>query len=151
MLFGESFVSIRTLQEKDPLLRWSGAYTIAMAYAGTGSNEQLQKLLHIAVSDVNDDVRRAAVISIGFLLFRQALLLECSAQLTRILLLRFVTPIGNRSSVQRSSRCSLRATTPTFVTVPPWHSGSRAPALVNAMPLHYSSHSSMTRYTRLFD
>ena len=36
-------------------------YTIAMAYCGTGNNKAIRKLLHVAVSDVNDDVRRAAV------------------------------------------------------------------------------------------
>lgn len=41
-----------------------------MAYCGTGSNKAIRTLLHIAVSDVNDDVRRAAVTSIGFILFR---------------------------------------------------------------------------------
>ena len=41
-----------------------------MAYAGTGNNKAIRKLLHVAVSDVNDDVRRAAVTSLGFLLFR---------------------------------------------------------------------------------
>lgn len=41
-----------------------------MAYAGTGNNKAIRRLLHVAVSDVNDDVRRAAVTSLGFLLFR---------------------------------------------------------------------------------
>jgi len=45
-------------------------YTVAMAYAGTGNNKALRKLLHVAVSDVNDDVRRAAVQALGFVLFR---------------------------------------------------------------------------------
>lgn len=45
-------------------------YTLAMAYCGTGSNTAVRKLLHVAVSDVNDDVRRAAVMGLGFLLFR---------------------------------------------------------------------------------
>ena len=45
-------------------------YTIAMAYCGTGSNKAIRKLLHVAVSDVNDDVRRAAVMALGFLLFK---------------------------------------------------------------------------------
>ena len=45
-------------------------YTIAMAYCGTGSNDAIRKLLHVAVSDVNDDVRRAAVMGLGFLLFK---------------------------------------------------------------------------------
>lgn len=41
-----------------------------MAYAGTGNNTAIKRLLHVAVSDVNDDVRRAAVTSLGFILFR---------------------------------------------------------------------------------
>jgi 26S proteasome regulatory subunit N2 len=76
-------------------------HTIAMAYIGTANNRALLKLLHFAVSDVNDgmlstparkglwggapvllegrwpqcgcnvaDVRRSAVTSLGFLLFR---------------------------------------------------------------------------------
>ncbi|CAD7084957.1 unnamed protein product [Hermetia illucens] len=56
--------------DKDPVLRRSGMYTLAMAYGGTGSNKAIRKLLHVAVSDVNDDVRRAAVTAIGFILFR---------------------------------------------------------------------------------
>lgn len=56
--------------DKDPILRWSGMFTLAMAYCGSGSNQAIRKLLHVAVSDVNDDVRRVAVTSLGFLLFR---------------------------------------------------------------------------------
>merc|ERR1719458_665176 len=56
--------------DKDAILRRSGMYTIAMAYCGTGSNKAIRKLLHVAVSDVNDDVRRAAVMALGFLLFK---------------------------------------------------------------------------------
>merc|ERR1719431_2215055 len=58
-------------QDKDAILRRSGMYTIAMAYCGTGNNSAIRKLLHVAVSDVNDDVRRAAVMGLGFLLFKQ--------------------------------------------------------------------------------
>jgi len=58
------------LRDKDPILRWSGMYTLGMAYAGTGNNDAIRRLLHVAVSDVNDDVRRVAVTSLGFLLFR---------------------------------------------------------------------------------
>lgn len=58
------------LAEKDAILRYGGVYAIALAYAGTGDNKAIRRLLHIAVSDVNDDVRRAAVTSLGFLLFR---------------------------------------------------------------------------------
>ncbi len=56
--------------DKDAILRYGGIYCIALAYAGTGNNKAIRRLLHIAVSDVSDDVRRAAVISLGFLLFR---------------------------------------------------------------------------------
>merc|ERR1740131_574054 len=41
-----------------------------MAYCGTASTPAMKRLLHVAVSDVNDDVRRAAVEALGFLLFR---------------------------------------------------------------------------------
>merc|ERR1719318_648086 len=58
-------------RDKDAILRRSGMYTIAMAYCGTGNNSAIRKLLHVAVSDVNDDVRRAAVMGPGFLLFKQ--------------------------------------------------------------------------------
>ncbi|CAO3592001.1 unnamed protein product [Absidia cylindrospora] len=58
------------LDDKDPVLRYGGIYTIAMAYSGTGNNKAIRRLLHVAVSDVNDDVRRAAVTSLGFILLK---------------------------------------------------------------------------------
>ena len=45
-------------------------YCIGMAYAGSSKNSALRKWLHIAVSDVSDDVRRAAIEAIGFVMFR---------------------------------------------------------------------------------
>lgn len=59
------------LNDPDPSLRYGGIMTVAMAYCGTGSNKAVRKLLHVAVSDVNDDVRRIAVMSLGFILFRK--------------------------------------------------------------------------------
>lgn len=56
--------------DKDPILRYGGIFMVAMAYSGTGSNKAIRRLLHVAVSDVNDDVRRASVIALGFLLFK---------------------------------------------------------------------------------
>ena len=44
-------------------------FTIGMAYAGIPNNAALEKLLHYAVSDVSDDVRWAAVMNIGFLMY----------------------------------------------------------------------------------
>ncbi|KAI9674873.1 MAG: proteasome regulatory particle base subunit [Trizodia sp. TS-e1964] len=59
------------LDDPDPVLRYGGILTLAMAYCGTGSNKAVRKLLHVAVSDVSDDVRRIAVMSLGFILFRK--------------------------------------------------------------------------------
>ena len=42
--------------------------TLGMAYRGTANNGAIQKLLHYAVSDVSDNVRRAAVMNLGFVL-----------------------------------------------------------------------------------
>ncbi|GAA5821812.1 hypothetical protein JCM3770_002901 [Rhodotorula araucariae] len=56
--------------DADAILRYGGMYALALAYAGTGNNQAIRKVLHVAVSDVNDDVRRAAVTALGFLLFR---------------------------------------------------------------------------------
>ena len=52
-------------RDKDAILRRSGMYTIAMAYCGTGKNSVIRKLLQEAVSDVNDEVRRVAVMGLG--------------------------------------------------------------------------------------
>ena len=41
------------MQDKDPNLRQSGMYTVAMAYCGTGNNKAIKRLLHVAVSHDN--------------------------------------------------------------------------------------------------
>ncbi|KAK3951387.1 armadillo-type protein [Pseudoneurospora amorphoporcata] len=75
IMFGQQEGADRTVQmllaNPDPILRYGGVLTLAMAYCGTGSNKAIRKLLHLAVSDVNDDVRRVAVMSLGFILFRK--------------------------------------------------------------------------------
>ena len=45
---------------------YGGCYTVGMAYAATGSPKAISLLLHLAVSDVSNDVRRASVTNIGF-------------------------------------------------------------------------------------
>jgi 26S proteasome regulatory subunit N2 len=45
-------------------------YAIGSAYAGTSNNEAIHRLLHNAVSDVNEDVKRAALTNLGFVLLR---------------------------------------------------------------------------------
>lgn len=57
------------LQNKNPVLRCSAVYSISMAYCGTGSEVAIEKLLYSANSDVSDDVRSAAVVGLGFLLY----------------------------------------------------------------------------------
>nr|VZI33130.1 unnamed protein product [Spirometra erinaceieuropaei] len=57
-------------QDTDPILRWCGMATIAMAYCGTNSNVAVKRLLHAAVSDNNDDVRRWALTALGFVMFK---------------------------------------------------------------------------------
>lgn len=37
-------------RDKDPILRWSGMFTVAMAYCGSANNQAIRKLLHVAVS-----------------------------------------------------------------------------------------------------
>ena len=59
------------LDDADPILRYGGILTLALAYCGTGSNKAVRRLLHVAVSDVSDDVRRIAVLGLGFVLFRK--------------------------------------------------------------------------------
>lgn len=56
------------IRDKDPILRYGACFTIAMAFAATGNNSAIERLLHVAVSDVSNDVRRSAVISLGFVL-----------------------------------------------------------------------------------
>jgi 26S proteasome regulatory subunit N2 len=58
------------ITDKDHIIRYGGMFAIALAYVGTASNSAIQKLLHVAVSDVSDDVRRAAVSALGFVLLR---------------------------------------------------------------------------------
>ena len=64
----EADVLISTLcKDKDPILRRSGMYTLAMAYCGTGNNQAIRKLLHVAVS-----VSISVVLFLCFLCILQA-------------------------------------------------------------------------------
>jgi len=57
-------------RDRDPIIRYGGMFATAMAYCGTADNGAVRRLLHVAVSDVSDDVRRAAVSCLGFVMFR---------------------------------------------------------------------------------
>ncbi|GLT68610.1 hypothetical protein SLA2020_408220 [Shorea laevis] len=58
-------------RDQDPILRYGGMYALALAYRGTANNKAIRQLLHFAVSDVSDDVRRTAVLSLGFVLYSE--------------------------------------------------------------------------------
>jgi len=58
-------------RDADPILRYGAAFATGLAYRGTGHNGAIRRLLHSAVSDVSDDVRRAAVLNLGFVLAAQ--------------------------------------------------------------------------------
>ncbi|GAB2227852.1 hypothetical protein Droror1_Dr00009679 [Drosera rotundifolia] len=58
-------------RDQDPILRYGGIYALALAYRGTSNNKAIRQLLHFAVSDVSDDVRRTAVLALGFVLYSE--------------------------------------------------------------------------------
>ncbi len=60
-------------RDRDAIIRYGGMYAIGLAYAGTAHYAAVKRLLHVAVSDVSDDVRRAAVMCLGIVLFRTPL------------------------------------------------------------------------------
>jgi len=59
------------MADRDFHLRFGACYAIGMAYACTASNKALRWLLDLAVSDVSDDVRRAATTAVGFVFANQ--------------------------------------------------------------------------------
>lgn len=72
--FGKEYQADKYVDElmskENAILRYGGVFTIALAYAGTGDNKAIKQLLHYAVSDPSDDVRRASVMCLGFVLIR---------------------------------------------------------------------------------
>ncbi|KAE8714553.1 26S proteasome non-ATPase regulatory subunit 1-like protein A [Hibiscus syriacus] len=52
-------------RDQDPIIRYGGMYAIALAYRGTANNKAIRQLLHFAVSDASDDVRRTAVLALA--------------------------------------------------------------------------------------
>lgn len=67
---GADGVIEQMVMDKDPVVRYGGMFVIGMAYSATADNGAVRRLLHVAVSDVSDDVRRAAVMCLGFVLLR---------------------------------------------------------------------------------
>ncbi|KAG9015984.1 proteasome regulatory particle base subunit [Tulasnella sp. 427] len=70
---GVAFTSYGRQEEAykmDLILRYGGDYTLARSCAGIADSAAVKKLLHITVSDTSDDMRRAAVTCLAFLLFK---------------------------------------------------------------------------------
>ena len=65
-----NFIIDELMQQESSILRYGGAFTIGLAFAGTANESAIKKLLHYAVSDPSDDVRRASVMNLGFVLIR---------------------------------------------------------------------------------
>ncbi|KAA0161111.1 hypothetical protein FNF31_03952 [Cafeteria roenbergensis] len=58
-------------RDKDPIVRYSAQFARGLAFCGSAASSAVRSLLHSAVSDVSDDVRRAAVMALGFVLHRK--------------------------------------------------------------------------------
>lgn len=54
------------LESSDPWIRLGGCFVLGMAYAGTQNNKAIERLLLASVKDTFDEVRRNAVMMIGF-------------------------------------------------------------------------------------
>ena len=65
----------KMILEKDPIIRYGAMYVIGLAYAGTSNPKAFRMLINFSVQDVNDDVRRAALINVGFIYFKNPHLL----------------------------------------------------------------------------
>ena len=74
IMFGKESLADGLIEQmcssKDATLRYGAMFTIGCAYAGTANTAATSRLLKFAVSDVSDDVKRAALINMGFLCFR---------------------------------------------------------------------------------
>lgn len=58
-------------RDGDPIVRYGAQFARALAYCGSADSRIVRDLLHAAVSDVSDDVRRASVMALGFVLHRK--------------------------------------------------------------------------------
>jgi len=63
------------VRSKDSIMRYGAMFAIGCAYAGTQNTSAVSRLLKYAVSDVSDDVKRAALTNLGFLFFRKPAML----------------------------------------------------------------------------
>ncbi len=127
-------------------MRRCAMYSIAMAYCGSGNNEAIRKLLHVAVSDVNDDVRRAAVEALGFILFRYERIWPNTIGWNYFS--KKLDIEEHQNSVQVLFHCCLKVTIHMCDTVQPWH----LVLLVLAQETRFiSSQQSIKNWVNLFE
>lgn len=60
----------KLLEHQDANMRYGGCFAIALAYSGTSNKSAIRRLLHVGVSDSSDNVRRVAVMGLGFILLK---------------------------------------------------------------------------------
>jgi 26S proteasome regulatory subunit N2 len=72
IMFGKEeaseFLFEQMVSDKDAIIRYGAMYLKGMAYVGTDNKAAISRLLQFSVSDVDNDVRRAAVTNLGFVL-----------------------------------------------------------------------------------
>lgn len=56
------------ISNKDPIIRYGGMFCIGMSYIGSNNSQSIKQLLYYASHDHVDDVKRAAIINIGFVM-----------------------------------------------------------------------------------
>ena len=56
------------LTENNSVIRYGGIHVLGLSYIGTGNEEAIKKLLHYSVTDPSDEVKRAAIMMLGFVL-----------------------------------------------------------------------------------
>ncbi|GJX27721.1 26S proteasome non-ATPase regulatory subunit 1 homolog A-like protein [Tanacetum coccineum] len=69
--WGKTLANRQMTRHQDHILRYGEMYALALAYAGTSNNKAIRQLLHFVVSDVSNDVRRTAVLALGFVLYSE--------------------------------------------------------------------------------
>ncbi|XBW37482.1 hypothetical protein QEN19_003063 [Hanseniaspora menglaensis] len=62
------YITTKLRESENSFFRYSAPYAIGMAYVGTGNNKAIEWLLEMAVTDSDDNVRRAAATNLGFVL-----------------------------------------------------------------------------------
>ncbi|KAG5421301.1 RPN2 [Candida metapsilosis] len=104
------------LKQESPILRYGGAFAIGLAFAGTGDNGAIKKLLHYAVSDPSDDVRRAAVLNLGFVLIRDY---SAAPQLVKLLSQSHNPHVRYGTALALGISCAGRAYAPAIEVLEP--------------------------------